>query len=127
MPIYEYRCLECGKVSDHLVLSREDFNPFCKYCGSLNMEKLVSRVRVRISLDSRLEKMADPSLLGSFDEEDPKSIKKMIDKFGAEFGDELGDDFDELIEGVEEEIEKESSGQSIESEAPTNSEGKGDG
>ncbi|AEH45040.1 regulatory protein, FmdB family [Thermodesulfatator indicus DSM 15286] len=105
MPIYEYRCLDCGKVSDHLVFNRDSFVPFCKHCGSKNMEKLISRVRVRLSLDSRLEKMADPSLFGSFDEEDPKSLKRMMDKFGAEFGDELGDDFDELIEGVEEEIE----------------------
>ncbi|WP_022853846.1 FmdB family zinc ribbon protein [Thermodesulfatator atlanticus] len=105
MPIYEYRCLKCGKISDHLVLNRETFEPFCKHCGAKQVEKLISRVRVRISLDSRLEKMADPALLGAFDEDDPKSMKRLIDKFGAEFGDELGDEYDELVEGFEEELE----------------------
>ncbi len=107
MPIYEYLCLECGKVCDHLVLNRDNFEPFCKHCGSKKMKKLISRVRVRLSMDTRLERMADPALLGSIDENDPKSVMKLMERMGTEFGEELGDDFDELMEAAKEEMEEE--------------------
>jgi len=110
MPIYEYLCLECGRVCDHLVLNRETFEPYCKHCGSRNMKKLISRVRVRLSMDTRLERMADPALLGAVDENDPRSMMKLMERMGAEFGDELGDDFDELMESAREEMEEELSG-----------------
>ncbi len=109
MPIYEYLCLECGKVCDHLVLNRDSFEPFCKHCGSKKMKKLISRVRVRLSMDTRLERLADPALLGSIDENDPKSVMKLMERMGTEFGEELGDDFDELMEAAKEEIEEECS------------------
>ena len=108
MPIYEYQCLVCGKVCDHLVLSK-DFEPFCKHCGAKEVQKLISRVRVRLSLDTRIERLADPSLLGSVDENDPRAVKQLMERFGAEFGEELGDDFDELLEAAEEEMELEAS------------------
>ncbi len=107
MPIYEYQCLVCGKVSDHLVLNRESFEPYCKYCGAKEMKKLISRVRVRLSLDTRIERLADPTMLGSIDENDPKSVMKLVERMGTEFGSELGDDFDEIMDLAREEIEEE--------------------
>ncbi len=107
MPIYEYLCLECGKVCDHLVLNRDHFEPFCKHCGSKRMKKLISRVRVRLSMDTRLERLADPALLGSIDEDDPRSVMKLMERMGTEFSEELGDDFDELMEAAKEEMEEE--------------------
>ncbi len=104
MPIYEYQCLVCGRVCDHLVLS-SDFEPYCKHCGSHKVQKLISRVRVRLSLDTRIDRLADPSFLGSIDEEDPRAVRRLMERFGADFGDELGDDFDELLEAAEEEME----------------------
>ncbi len=107
MPIYEYQCLVCGKVSDHLVLNRETFEPYCKHCGAKEMKKLISRVRVRLSLDTRIERLADPTMLGAVDENDPKSVMRLVERMGAEFGPELGDDFDELMDLAREEIEEE--------------------
>ncbi len=40
MPIYEYRCEECGKVSEFIVLSKED-SLACE-CGSAKLSKLMS-------------------------------------------------------------------------------------
>ena len=107
MPIYEYQCLVCGKVSDHLVLNRESFEPYCKHCGAKEVKKLISRVRVRLSLDTRIERLADPTMLGSVDENDPKSVMKLVERMGAEFGSELGDEFDEIMDLAKEEIEEE--------------------
>ncbi len=61
MPLYEYKCLKCGKISEHLVFNEDRFTPYCRWCGSKDVEKVVSRVRVRVSLERRLEKFMDES------------------------------------------------------------------
>ena len=56
MPIYEYRCKDCRKKSTFLTLSANAaLEPKCKHCGSRNVEKLVSRVAIFRSEESRLE------------------------------------------------------------------------
>lgn len=43
MPIYEYRCKECGRVSEFLVgVVAQDEDIVCQHCGSTNLEKLMS-------------------------------------------------------------------------------------
>ena len=41
MPIYEYRCLECGKISEIFLRSSNE-SVACPICGSKNLEKLLS-------------------------------------------------------------------------------------
>jgi putative FmdB family regulatory protein len=107
MPIYEYRCKECRKKSTFITLSaKAALEPKCKHCGSLKMEKLVSRVAIFRSEESQLEKMADPSKLGGLEENDPKSVARWMKKMGKEMGEDLGDDFDQEIEQATEEAER---------------------
>lgn len=43
MPIYEYRCKDCGKISEILTkMNHYDEILKCKDCGSPNLEKLMS-------------------------------------------------------------------------------------
>jgi putative FmdB family regulatory protein len=43
MPIYEYRCRSCGKVSEIFQGIGEKNDPLqCKYCTSQDLEKLLS-------------------------------------------------------------------------------------
>ncbi len=41
MPIYEYRCENCGQISEFLILGRQD-PLLCKQCGSRDLTKLLS-------------------------------------------------------------------------------------
>ncbi len=41
MPIYEYKCKDCGKVIEILKKGSESVE--CPECGSKNLEKLISR------------------------------------------------------------------------------------
>ena len=41
MPIYEYRCENCGEVTEFLVLGKDE-KPACKACGSEALVKLMS-------------------------------------------------------------------------------------
>ena len=43
MPIYDFRCHECGEVSEFLVPSFSDSRILtCPGCGSQNLERLIS-------------------------------------------------------------------------------------
>ena len=43
MPIYEYRCDECGAVSEILVgMGPQSKSLSCKQCGSPKLEKMIS-------------------------------------------------------------------------------------
>ena len=105
MPIYEYRCEGCGKISEFLVIrTDETFIPQCKRCKSKKMSRILSRVRVVRSEESRLENLADPSKWGDLDEKDPKSMARMMKRMGKELGEDV-ENVDEMIdEAMEEEI-----------------------
>ena len=106
MPIYEYRCRDCRGKSVFITLSvRSALEPKCKKCGSLNLEKLVSRVAVSRSEERRLESLADPAKLSGLDENDPQSVARWMKKMGKEMGDDAGEDFDQSIDEAMEEAE----------------------
>ncbi len=109
MPIYEYRCDECGKISEFLLIKTEEvFVPQCKRCKSKKMSRVLSKVRVIRSEESRMESLADPSKWGGLDEKDPKSMAKWMKRMGKE----MGEDMDGMDEALEEELSSESEGES---------------
>jgi hypothetical protein len=79
--------------------------PKCRKCGSRDLEKLVSRVAVSRSEESRTESLADPSKLGGIDENDPRSIARWMKKMGQEMGEDAGEDFEQSIDEAMEEAE----------------------
>jgi putative FmdB family regulatory protein len=102
MPIYEYRCLACQKRSTILVLSLANQSATaCKHCGSLKLERLMSRFAAPKSEEARLESLADPSNLSGLDENDPQSMERFMRKMGQEMGEDLGDEFSEGMEPSE--------------------------
>jgi putative FmdB family regulatory protein len=112
MPIYEYRCQDCGRKLAVFWRSRADVKePVCRRCGSTNLHRLVSRVGVMRSEDSRLEDLSDDAKLGDLDENDPRSLGRWMRKMSQEMGEDMGPEFDEIIGRLEagedpEEIEK---------------------
>ena len=104
MPIYEFRCCDCGKKSTFISLSVKSAPvPKCKNCGSASLKKLVSRVAIFRSEDSRLDAMSDPSKLAGLDENDPKSVARWMKKMGKEMGEDAGEDFEQEIDQAVEE------------------------
>jgi putative FmdB family regulatory protein len=99
MPIYEYQCQECRRVSGFLIMNlKELFTPECPRCGSHSLTRVLSRVHVRLSEETRLERLADPSAWGGLDENDPKGMARMIKKMSQEMGEDTGDDVDQMVE-----------------------------
>ncbi len=104
MPIYEYRCLHCGKRVSlwfRTFAAAGESTPRCPHCQSEKLRRLVSRVRVLASEESRLEKLADPDSLGDVDENDPKSVARWMRRMGQEAGEDLGPEFGEVVDRLE--------------------------
>ena len=103
MPIYEYRCDKCRRTSSVLTLRvSEKVTPVCDHCGSKSMQRLMSRFAMPKSEEARLDALSDPSKLGDLDENDPKSVARMMKRMGSEMGEDFsGDDFDEAMEDIE--------------------------
>ena len=99
MPIYEYRCRQCRKKFEHIHLGSVSAESIrCPHCQSRELDRLISRVRVMKSEESRLESLADPSKLSGFDENDPQSVARWMKKMSKEMGEDLGDDVEQVVE-----------------------------
>lgn len=99
MPIYEYRCRECRGISSFLILNVEaPFTPECKHCGSPGLDRVLSRVHVRLSEETRLERLADPGTWAGMDENDPKSVAKVLKRMGQEMGEDFPGEVDAMVE-----------------------------
>lgn len=54
----------------------------------------MSRFATPKSEDARLEAAADPSQFGDLDENDPRSVARMMKRMGDEMGEDLGEDLE---------------------------------
>jgi len=114
VPIYEYRCYDCRRrvsIFWRTFSDAEGGAPVCPRCGGAHLTRLVSRVRVVRSEESRLDSVADFDDLPDFDESDPRSMGRWMRKMSREMGEDLGPEFDEVVGRLEagedpEEIEK---------------------
>lgn len=61
----------------------------------------MSRVSVMKGEESRLESLADPSMFGDVDENDPRSVARWARKLGEQLGDDLPDDYGEMVDQIE--------------------------
>ena len=113
MPFYDYRCGNCGRKV-RLFFTYDEYDsaiPKCTHCESKKLQRLISRVALAKSEDARLDAMDPDSMLAGVDEEDPRSLGRMMRKMSSEMGEDLGDEFDEVVGRLEsgespEEIEK---------------------
>lgn len=113
MPNYDYRCLDCKRRFDVFLTYKEygSVQVTCRHCGSKNVQRRIGRIRILRSDDSRLDDLADPSMLDGL-EDDPKTLGRMMRKMSRELGEEMPPEFDEVVGRLEagqspEDIEKE--------------------
>ena len=102
MPIYEYRCGGCHRRVSLLVRGFVDPpSKACPECGSGELSRLISRVAILKSDESRLEELSDPSSWGGSDDKDPKVMADMMRQMEDSMGEEMGPEFGEIVDRME--------------------------
>jgi putative FmdB family regulatory protein len=102
MPSYEYRCLSCRKKFE-VFMTYAEYGAreiTCPHCGGREVQRRIGRIRVARSDSDRMDRMADPSVLGSLDE-DPRALGKMMREMRSELGENMGPEFDEVVGRLE--------------------------
>jgi putative FmdB family regulatory protein len=113
MPTYDFICNNCNERFD-VFLSYSEYGKktvTCTHCGSKDVRRRMTKVRVAKSEESRVETMADD--FSGFEglENDPQAMGQMMRKMGKEMGEEMPPEFDEVVDRLEsgqspEDIEK---------------------
>ena len=71
MPIYEYRCQDCRRVSAVLTYSwSASAEPQCKHCGGAKLTKLISSFSVHRSWGGSLDMDSSAGSMDDFDDGD---------------------------------------------------------
>jgi len=103
MPIYEYGCKDCRRKTSVFLrsYSSKAEPPVCGNCGGSNLVRLFSRVAIMKSEEARLAEMSDPSNFGDLDQNDPKSVAKLMRKMQGQMDEDIGPEMSEAIERME--------------------------
>ena len=103
MPTYDFICNNCNQRFDiFLTFSEyEKKTVTCAHCGSKNVRRRMTKVRIAKSEESRMDSMADD--FSGFEglENDPQSMGRMMRKMGKEMGEEMPPEFDEVVDRLE--------------------------
>ncbi|HMO95586.1 MAG TPA: zinc ribbon domain-containing protein [Tepidiformaceae bacterium] len=100
MPIYEFRCSDCGKVTNHFTRKVDtEVRPPCEHCGSAKTARMMSKFGRSYTRADIIEKYGDPSegRGGPDDYRDPRQI-------GSGGGERVGEDGMDPPEGAREMI-----------------------
>jgi len=84
MPVYEYRCTDCGEITDLVVaLEKLEKSIVCGHCGA-SAQRILSRPSVHRSkaskldrLDPKYDKMVDRAMSSTQNAEPDRILKKM--------------------------------------------------
>jgi putative FmdB family regulatory protein len=99
MPIYEYRCLRCEREFSQLFLNaRETRKVGCKFCGSRELQRLISSFSVHQTEESRLANFDTSKPKGDDFYRDSRNVGLWAKKRMKEMGVDLGPKMDEIVE-----------------------------
>ncbi len=104
MPIYEYVCLDCRKrvnVFFRTFSQASDENARCPLCQGKRLHRLVSRVTVTKSEESRMDDLADSSLMAGLENEDPQALAHFMRRMSDETGEPIDAEMGEVIGRLE--------------------------
>ncbi len=101
MPVYEYKCLTCGKRFSKF-LSYQEYDTAvvtCAHCNSVDVRRRINKIRIARSDDNRLDQFPDTDI--SAMEDDPQSMGRMMRKMSNEMGEKMPEEFNEVVSRLE--------------------------
>jgi putative FmdB family regulatory protein len=103
VPIYEYRCNACRRVSNVFQRSMNTVVAAkCEHCGGDDLTRMMSRFAFRRSEpDSFGDDFDMDAMMDGVDENDPQSVARWARKMGDQLGEDLPPDFDDMVSRME--------------------------
>jgi len=99
LPIYEYRCAECGREFQYLVLRKVDEATLaCPQCEGTELKKLVSRTVFHLSEQDRLSGYDPSSPKSDAFYKDTRNIGLHAKKRAQQMGVDLGSGFEAKLD-----------------------------
>jgi putative FmdB family regulatory protein len=103
MPTYDFLCNACNQRFE-VFLTFSEYGKktvTCTHCGSRNVRRRMTKVRIARSEESRMDSMTDE--FSGFEglENDPQAMGKMMRKMGKEMGEEVPPEFNEVVDRLE--------------------------
>lgn len=102
MPIYEFKCQDCGRLTSVFVKSMSSKQKAtCSHCGGRRLSRALSRFAYHKSEQTILEEYGDePKRLEDY--RDPRQIGRWTEKKFQEYGMDLPDQAREMIDAARE-------------------------
>lgn len=101
MPIYEYRCEDCTKLSSILVRSpKTAAAPVCQHCGSGHLKKVMSKVSRLKTQGDVLQKYGSPRPGEAYS--DPRQIGSWVEKRFESYGMPVPEETRKMIDAARE-------------------------
>ncbi len=107
MPIYEYRCADCGRKASIFFRSFSAVTePPCPHCGGLQLKRLMSRVAVHrggrgAAGEDDLDDGDFDRYLDGIDENDPRSVARAMRRMSDEMGEPIEPEMAEALTRME--------------------------
>ena len=99
MPLYEYACRACKRISTILVRKKEEEDSLrCRHCGSDQLHRIMSRFAVHKTEATRLSEMDATKQPDESFYRDDRNIGLRAKKRLQDLGVDLGDSLNEKIE-----------------------------
>lgn len=102
MPIYEYNCGDCGRLTSVFIKSiSAKTKPKCTHCGSTKLSRALSRFAYHKTEQQVLEQYgAEPRHLEDY--KDPRQIGRWAERKFDEYGMEMPEQAREMIDAARE-------------------------
>lgn len=101
MPIYEFKCQDCGRLTSIFVKTQSsEYEAVCQHCGSSKLSRAVSGFAYHKSEQTLMEELGEPKRLEDY--RDPRQIGRWVERKFREYGEELPEPTKKMIEAARE-------------------------
>jgi DNA-directed RNA polymerase subunit N (RpoN/RPB10) len=105
MPIYDFRCQDCGRKSSLTYKTYAEYDravPQCLYCQSVKVVRWIAPVAIAKSFERRFGNAeTDETALNDLADADPKLMGRYLRSMSDATGEDLGEEFNDVVERLE--------------------------